>query len=227
MAKRIGSRIGSKVGLCVALAAPVVALGCGGAAHSSAAQGAATGSPASLPGLNAGDQQFVSDMQIDFSFASGVSSSHLVSFGGQVCGDVKRGASMVREVPAVQQEWAHLTVGDALQMILLAEKDICPAEQRVQTVTYLVGGSQATVMYGPADSNDQGTGPMSITEQLSDSPYYTIDAELLGGGTVSCSIKVDGVTIAAASASGEGNTAECEIDQNLSTGGWEDANSPV
>jgi hypothetical protein len=68
---------------------------------------------------------------------------------------------------------------------------------------------------------------MSVTQQLSDSPYYAIDAELLGGGTVSCSIKVDGVTIAAASASGEGNTAECEIDQNLGTGGWENASSPV
>jgi hypothetical protein len=223
MAKRIGSR----VGLCVALAAPVVALGCGGAAHSSAAQATATGAPTSISGLSADDQQFVSDMQIDFSFASGVSNSRLVSFGGQVCGAIKRGASIVREVPAVQQDWTQLTVGDALQMILLAEKDICPAQQTLQTVTYVVGGSQATVMYGPADSNDQGTGPMSVTQQLSDSLYYTIDAEVLGRGTVSCSIRVDGVTIATASASGEGSTAECEIDQNLSTGGWEDANSPV
>ena len=223
----MAKRIGNKVGLCVALAAPVVALGCGGAVHSSATQAAATGPPSSMKGLSAGDQQFVSDMQIDFNLASGVKVSRVVSFGGQVCGDIKRGTSIAREVPAVQQDWAHLTVGDALQMILLAEKDICPAEQKAQTVTYLVGGGRTDVMYGPAYSNDQGTGPMSVTQQLSDTQYYTIDAELLSDGTVSCSIKVDGVTIAASSASGDGNTAECEIDLNLSTGGWENANSPV
>jgi hypothetical protein len=111
----MAKRIGSKVGLCVALAAPVVALG-SGAAHSSSAQGAASGTAASSTSrLTTGDEQSISDMQIDFSLASSVSSSHLVSFGGQVCGDIRRGASVVREVPAVQQDWPRLTTGDIRQ----------------------------------------------------------------------------------------------------------------
>lgn len=53
---------------------------------------------------------------------------------------------------------------------------------------------------------------------------YAINAQLQGGGTVSCSISVDGKVISQGSASGGYNIASCEISQDFS-GGWQDTNS--
>jgi hypothetical protein len=196
-----------------------------------ASAGAGSGSPAPgsggspAAGLSAGDQQFASDMQSTFNFGSSVQEADIASFGEQVCADLQTGASIASEVPTVQQDWTNTAPGDAIQMILLAEKDICPSEQSAQTVTYAVTGSYADVTYGPAGSDDQGTVPMSVTQPLGSPQYYAINAQLQGGGSVSCQIKVDGVTIASASASGGYNIADCEIDQNSLSGGWENTNS--
>jgi len=112
-------------------------------------------------------------------------------------------------------------------MILLAEKDICPAEKAAQTVTYVVTGSNASnadVTYGPAGSSYQATVPMSVTRPLRNPPSdsYEVGAQLQGGGSVSCQVKVDGVTIASASAAGSYNIAHCQIGQD-GTGSWENA----
>ena len=185
---------------------------------------ASPSAPASS-GQSAGDQQFTSDMQSTFNFGSGVQDSGIASFGEQVCSDLETGASIASEVPTAQQAWTNTSPGDAIQMIVLAEKDICPAEQSAQTVTYAVTGSYADVTYGPSGSNDQGTAPRSVTQSLGSPQYYAINAQLQGGGSVSCQIKVDGVTIASASASGGYNIADCEIDQNSTSGSWEDTNN--
>ena len=110
-------------------------------------------------------------------------------------------------------------------MIVLAENDICPSQKTAQTVTYVVSGSDADVTYGPDGSDDQGAVPMSITQPLGSPEYYAINAQLNGGGSVSCKIEVDGVTIASASASGGYNIADCEIDPNSASGSWENTNS--
>lgn len=101
-----------------------------------------------------------------------------------------------------------------------------PTPAAPDTVTFIVSGSVANVTYGPAGSDFTGTVPMDKTLTIPSSPpsYYAVNAQLQGGGTVSCSIQVDGKTISTATASGGYNIADCEISQDF-TGGWQDTNS--
>jgi hypothetical protein len=158
-------------------------------------------------------------------FSSSVQDTDLATFGEQVCSARQSGTSVAGEVPAAQQSWSNTSKGDAVQMIALAEKDICPAQYGRQTITYVVTGTPgADVTYGPAGSNYQGSVPMSVARHLGTPQYYSISAQLQGNGSVRCKLKVDGVTIASASASGGYNIASCEIDQNTN-GSWEDTNA--
>jgi hypothetical protein len=131
---------------------------------------------------------------------------------------------MPSEAPAVQHHWMNSTPGGAIQMIHLAEKDICPAKVTAQTVTYVVTGSYADVTYGPTGSEDKGTIPMAVTQPLGSPRDYAISAQLQGGGSVSCQIKVDGVTISSASASGGYTIADCQINRDA-TGSWINTNT--
>lgn len=178
----------------------------------------------SQPGLSAADRQFVSDMRDTFTFSSSIQDSDIASSGEKVCRDRRAGASVAREVSAVSHAWTNTTAGGAIQIIVLAEKDICAAERTAQTVTYVVTGSPADVTYGPTGSQDQGSVPMSVTQSLGSPQYYAIAADLQGGGSVSCQIKIDGVTIASASASGGYDRSDCEIFRDRSRS-WVSANS--
>jgi hypothetical protein len=224
-AKKVVKAIGGQV---VTSASGSAAAGAGsgppapGSGSGSPGPGSGSGSPGS--GLSAGDKQFVTDMQNTFNFGSGVQGSNIASFGEQVCSDRESGTLVAGEVPTVQQDWTNTSPGATVQMIVMAEKDICPAQQSAQTVTYVVNGSDADVTYGPDGSDNQGTVPMSVTQPLGSPQYYAINAQLQGGGSVSCQIKVDGVTISSASASGGYNIADCEIDTNSETGAWENTN---
>jgi|SRR5579859_1046206 len=92
-----------------------------------------------------------------------------------------------------------------------------------QTVTYVVTGSPGTsVTYGPEGSSLNGHVPMRVTASLGDPQYYSISAQLNGGGAVSCRILVDGKVISRARATGGYNIAQCEIVQGFS-GGWQGA----
>jgi hypothetical protein len=106
--------------------------------------------------------------------------------------------------------------------------DPAPTTQAPDTVTYKVWGTAgADVMYGPAGSNYSGSVPMDTSATIPANPpqYYAIQAQLQGGGSVSCSISVDGKVISQGSASGGYNIASCEISQDLFNGGWQDTNS--
>lgn len=94
-----------------------------------------------------------------------------------------------------------------------------------QTVTYVVTGSDADVTYGPAGTNLSGSVPMSVSKPLGTPVYYSIDAQLQGGGTVTCKIEVDGKAISTSTASGGYNIASCEISQDPFSGNWSDTNS--
>jgi hypothetical protein len=100
-----------------------------------------------------------------------------------------------------------------------------PPKPKPHTLTYIVLGTPgAQVTYGPSGSNFNGQVPMRITAPLRHPQYYAIDAQVQGGGSVTCKIKVDGKTISQANASGGYNIASCEIDQNPLTGQWENTN---
>jgi hypothetical protein len=196
------------------------------ASEAAAAASAASQAAASATALPSGGQQYASDMQADFSFGSAVSDSDIADFGQQTCQDLQSGKSIAQEVPTAQQSWTNTSPGDAITMITLAEKDMCPSEQSAQTVTYVVTGtSGAQVTYGPAGSDLSGTVPMSVAQPLGNPSYYAINAQLQGYGDVSCMLEVDGVTISSATASGGYNIADCEIGQDASTGSWENDNS--
>jgi len=175
-------------------------------------------SPAST--LTARQLQFVTDARNALGFGNSVQDSALAAFGQHVCRTRQAGATVAAEVPAAQKVQASISMGDAVQMIMLAEKDLCPSQSTQQQVTYVVTGSAAHVTYGPSGANFEGTGPLSVSQPLGQPQFYSINAQLTGGGSVTCLLKVDGVTIASNSASGSGNIASCQMDQNLN-GSWE------
>jgi hypothetical protein len=98
------------------------------------------------------------------------------------------------------------------------------APAAAQTVTYVVTGSGADVTYGPTGTSISGAVPMHVTKPLGTPQYYSIDAQLQGGGTVSCKIEVDGKVISQSTASGSYNIASCEISQDPFSGAWSDTN---
>jgi hypothetical protein len=141
----------------------------------------------------------------------------------------------IRSDGGAQADVIDATASDGIQskldmtartLVRNAEKDTCPREIPVaQTVTYIVNGSPADVTYGPAGTDLSGTVPLDVTAHLGSPSYYAINAQLQGGGQVSCVIKVNGKALSRATASGSYNIADCEISQNPLTGQWEDTNS--
>ncbi len=99
------------------------------------------------------------------------------------------------------------------------------APATLQIVTYVVTGSAAHVTYGPSGSDLTGTAPMSAASTLGDPPYYSIRAQLEGGGTVTCKLEVDGKVISVSTASGGYAIAVCEISRDPVTGQWENDSS--
>jgi hypothetical protein len=55
--------------------------------------------------------------------------------------------------------------------------------------------------------------------------YYSIDAQLSGGGSVTCEILVSGKVISKSTATGSYNIASCEITQDPFSGNWSDTNA--
>ena len=94
-----------------------------------------------------------------------------------------------------------------------------------QTVTFVVTGSQADITYGPAGTSVSGTVPMRVTKPLANPLYYSLSAQLQGGGEVTCKILIDGKIIAQSVASGGYNIADCEISRDILSGDWADTNA--
>jgi hypothetical protein len=163
--------------------------------------------------------QFATDVRNALSFGNSVQDSALASFGQHVCRTRQAGATVAAEVPAAQHVQASISKGDAVQMIMLAEKDLCPSQSAPQQVTYVVTGSAAHVTYGPSGANFEGTGPLAVSQPLGQPQFYSINAQLTSGGSVTCLLRVDGVTIVSNTASGSGNIASCQMDQELN-GSW-------
>jgi len=174
------------------------------------------------PTLSAPQLQFVSNVRNVFTFGSNVTDAQVASFGQHACSNLQSGATMASEVQPARRAFTTLSKGDAIQLILIAEKDLCRAQLGPQEVTYVAAGSTADVTYGPSGSGYQGIGPLTVTKPLVGNPqFYSISAQLKNGGTVTCQIKVDGVTIVSASASGSTNVASCAMDQDLN-GSWQE-----
>lgn len=94
-----------------------------------------------------------------------------------------------------------------------------------QTITYEVTGSAADVTYGPAGSSLSGTVPMKVTAKLGDPVYYSVTAQLQGGGSVTVKILIDGTVISHGTATGGYNIATAEISKDPLSGQWADTNS--
>jgi Protein of unknown function (DUF732) len=174
------------------------------------------------PALSAPQLQFVSNVRNILTFGSNVTDAQVASFGQHACRNLQSGVTLAGEVQAARRAFTTLSKGDAIQLILIAEKDLCPAQSGPQKVTYVATGSSADVTYGPSGSGYQGSAPLTVTKPLVGNPqFYSISAQLKNGGTVTCQIKVDGVTIVSASASGSTNVASCAMDQDLN-GSWQE-----
>lgn len=95
------------------------------------------------------------------------------------------------------------------------------------TVTYVVTGTRggADVTFGPAGSSLSGRVPMRVTKRLGHADYYSIQAQLNGGGKVTVEIIVGGKVISKGTATGGYNIASAEIVQGLFSGKWEDVQS--
>jgi hypothetical protein len=88
------------------------------------------------------------------------------------------------------------------------------------TVEFVVTGSPAQVTYGPAGTSVNGKVPMHDKHPLGNPLYYSISAQLNGGGQVTCEIKVNGTVISQAVASGGYNIAMCEVSKDPVSGQW-------
>jgi hypothetical protein len=173
------------------------------------------------PTLSAPELQFVSDARNVLTFGSNVTDASVASFGQRACRNLQAGTTLADEVRPAGRVFPALSKGDAIQLISIAEKDLCPAESVPQQVTYVATGSSADVTYGPSGSGYQGTVPLTVTKPLVGNPqFYSMSVQLKASGSVTCAIKVDGVTIVAASASGSTSVASCAMGQDLN-GSWE------
>jgi hypothetical protein len=183
---------------------------------------AAAVAASATPTLSAPQLQFVSAVRNVLTFGKNVTDAQVASFGQHACRNLQSGVTLADEVPPARRAFSALSKGDAIQLIIIAEKDLCPAQLGPQQVTYVATGSNADVTYGPSGSGYQGSVPLTVTRQLIGTPqFYSISAQLKNGGSVTCQIRVDGVTIVSVSASGSTNVANCAIDQDLN-GSWEE-----
>jgi hypothetical protein len=81
------------------------------------------------------------------------------------------------------------------------------------------------VTYGPPGSDFNGNDPMHVTRPVGNPECYAISAQLQGGTTVTCVIKVDGVPLPASAAAGGFNTADGETGPDPVTNLREDDNA--
>ncbi len=205
----------------------------GGKSHqgSRGTPGAATSTAApaaTAQALSASAQQFASDLQSSsqVSIGSSTSSTQIAAYGQQVCSMRQAGQKQTAVVSYTETAWSNMSPMLADAMTRLAEHDMCANDLPAQTVTYIVRGTPGTqVTYGPAGSDYNGSVPMKVIAGLGDPEYYAISAQLQGGGSVRCSIEVDGIPVSTASASGGYNIADCEIGQDPITSVWENDNS--
>jgi hypothetical protein len=173
------------------------------------------------PTLSAPQLQFVSDVRNVLTFGSDVTDAKVASFGQRACRNLESGTTLAGEVPPATRAFT-ISKGDAIQLVTLAAKDLCRAQLGPQQVTYVASGNTADVTYGPSGSGYQGSVPLAVTRALVGNPqFYSISAQLKDGGTVTCQLKVDGVTIVSASASGTNSVASCAMDQDLN-GSWQE-----
>lgn len=89
--------------------------------------------PAALPAaeqsptISLQEQQFVSDMQNDFSFQRSVTTSDIATFGQDICAARQGGHTQASEVRWIEQNWSNTQAASASEMVKLAERDICPS----------------------------------------------------------------------------------------------------
>jgi hypothetical protein len=207
----------------VALGAGLTACGRAGSPPPPASSAPATPTvvaASAAPSLNESQLQYVADVRNVLTLGSNVTDSAVASFGQHACHVLQSGTTLADEVQPARRAFPAIAKGDAIQLITLAEKDLCPAQSGPQQVTYVATGSSANVTYGPSGSGYQGSVPLTVTRPLGNPQFYSISAQLRGGGTVTCQLKVDGVMIASATASGTDSVANCAMDQNLN-GSWE------
>jgi Protein of unknown function (DUF732) len=172
------------------------------------------------PTLSESELQFVADVRNVLTLGSNVTSGAVASFGQRACHALQSGETLAGEVLPARQAFPGISKGDAIQLIRLAEKDLCPAQSGPQQVTCVATGNTANVTYGPSGSGYEGSVPLAVSRPLGNPQFYSISAQLKAGGTVTCQLKVDGVTISSATASGTNSVAHCAMDQNLN-GSWE------
>ncbi len=212
----------------VALGVIAAALGlaaCGGlAGRPAATQTSVTPTPAvqsSGPVLSSGQQAFVTAAEAALSRDGYASqpAAMVLKDGNETCNALRGGMSPAAILALVDASHKKL----ARDLTVTARRYLCP--DAVKTIEYVVTGTPgADVTYGPAGSNIQGSVPMHVTAELGNPEYYAINAQLQGGGTVSCEIKVDGAVISSSTATGGYNIANCEIGQDPVTGQWQNDN---
>lgn len=103
---------------------------CGSGRLTSSASGEATSAPqaaASTAELPSGGEQYVSDMRAAFNFGNAVDASSIADFGVMICQDLKLRKTFADEVPTAQQSWTNTSRNDAISMVMLAAKDMCPS----------------------------------------------------------------------------------------------------
>ncbi|MFI9100107.1 hypothetical protein ACIGXA_06255 [Streptomyces fildesensis] len=145
-----------------------------------------------------------------------------VANGGKKDSDDKAGTPTASAPAAAPGSQKAATTGQAPKPT--SKAPAAETKAAAETVTYVVEGSTAEVTYGPAGSSFSGKVPLKVTKPLGTPMYYSITAQLQGGGHVKCSILVNGKVISKAEASGSYNIAMCQISQDFGGDGWVNTN---
>jgi hypothetical protein len=179
--------------------------------------------------LSVAQQQFVSGVQTGSKSGLGLTTraSQIAAFGQQVCAERHDGQAQLKVISGAQGRWKNSSPMWADATVRLAEKDLCSSYLTPETVTFIVRGTAgaAEVTYGTGRLHISGTVPMRVIRPLRNRSYYEIDAQLEGGGTVTCVIKIDGILVSTATASGGDNIALCRIWHNPGTHLWVNENN--
>ena len=174
------------------------------------------------PSLSESELQFVADVRNVLSFGSNVTEPRWHPSGSVPAMHLQSGTTLADEVPPARRAFPTLSKGDSIQLITHRGEGPLPGSVGPAAGDLHGHRQQRQRDLRPVRVRLPGQRPADGHQPLVGNPqFYSISVQLKDSGTVTCQIKVDGVTIVSASASGTTSVASCAMDQDLN-GSWEE-----
>lgn len=194
----------------------------GSVAKKTAHTGTASQSPSPTAGLTASQQAFVDHARDKFGF-DGNSDDEVLDVGRTACGYRRTGSSADDAAKKLKAQLSGSNATTRAGIVDLAQKYLCRKYAPKPIVEFVVTGTGSPdVMYGSDSDSRQGSSnlPFHATMKLDTKVnYYTLTAQLNGGGDITCKLIIKGHVVATGHASGGYNICDAQASQGL-TGDW-------